>query len=59
MHEYLNPAQAGHVAGMATSTLANRRALGLPPAYLKLPNGLIRYRYADLVAWIESGSVAA
>lgn len=57
LHDYLTPKQVGDRFGIAPGTLANWRALGKGPAWVKLPSSSIRYRLADLVAWIESGSM--
>lgn len=56
-HDYLDPGQVQDRFGIATGTLANWRSLGKGPNAVRLPNGRIRYRLADVIAWIESGSV--
>jgi hypothetical protein len=56
---YLTAAEVQDRFGIATGTLANRRALGQSPEYVKLPNGRIRYRLADVTNWIESGYIGA
>lgn len=59
MHTYLTAHAVAEKYGIAVGTLANRRCLGLSPEYVRLPNGRIRYREADIIEWIESGTVAA
>lgn len=41
------------------SRLRQWRYLGTGPAYRKLENHLVRYRWADVEAWLEQGPAAA
>ena len=52
--DYLTPAQAAQVLHLAEHTLANLRSKGTGPTYAKVC-GRIRYLYADLLDFIESG----
>lgn len=45
--------QAAEHIGVAKQTLANWRSLGKGPTFSKRGN-LVRYRWADLDAWLES-----
>lgn len=49
---------AGHT-GFAVGTLRNWRMHGKGPAFIKLPNGSIRYDIAELERWMLSGEKAA
>lgn len=42
---------------VATQTLANRRARGEGPPYIKLGSGRIRYRRAEVLAWLEESTI--
>jgi len=54
----LIPQEAAAMLRYEIQTLANRRFKGLGPKYIKLPpNGHIRYRLADLKAFIEENSI--
>lgn len=44
---------AANILGLAPATLRNMRANGRGPSFVKV-GGLVRYRDADLVEWIES-----
>lgn len=50
----LREAEAAEFLGMARGTLRNWRVYGIGPEWVKLPNGSVRYRVADLMEWIES-----
>lgn len=53
----LKPPAAAEYLGLAVGTLNNRRSAGLGPTYIRLPNRQIRYRVADLQAWLDAGEV--
>jgi hypothetical protein len=54
--DLFDPVAAGAYLGgtrpIAKQTLAKYRCHGRGPTFHKLPNGLIRYRKADLDAWL-------
>lgn len=51
----VDAADAARLLSVAQSTLDNWRSLGIGPAYLRLGSkgGRVRYRTADLKAWLE------
>ena len=50
--------QAAHVCSLSHDTFRRRRRDGTGPVYCRIggPNGPIRYRIADLEAWLQSCS---
>ena len=53
--EMLSNAQAAEVLGVTPGTLNTWRSEGrYPIPYVKVGTKLVRYRRADLLAWIES-----
>jgi predicted DNA-binding transcriptional regulator AlpA len=50
----LNEYQAGAVLGLGVKVLRRRRADGTGPKYVKLNGFSIRYKLADLQAWLAS-----
>jgi predicted DNA-binding transcriptional regulator AlpA len=52
----LSPEEAARKLGLRLGTLANRRSLGLGPAYIKLGRA-VRYREEDLETFIEQHRV--
>ncbi len=55
--EFLNTKEAAEALGLSPITLRKWRCLGKGPGYLRLNPRLIRYRRADLEAWLERGAV--
>jgi predicted DNA-binding transcriptional regulator AlpA len=51
--QLLTEADAAKLLGLAPATLRNMRPKGRGPSYIKV-GGLVRYRHADIVDWIES-----
>jgi predicted DNA-binding transcriptional regulator AlpA len=51
--QLLTETDAGQLLGLAPATLRNMRCSGRGPAFIKI-GGLVRYRHADLVDWIEA-----
>jgi predicted DNA-binding transcriptional regulator AlpA len=49
----LTPKEAGKILGYSESFLAQRRAAGTGPAYVKVSSRAVRYRREDLDAWVE------
>lgn len=49
------PAEVAEILGVSTVTLAKHRAHGTGPAHLVLGPRTIRYREADLEAFLEAG----
>lgn len=54
--EYVTARQAAEFIGLAAQTLANKRSMGLPPAYCKIGKA-IRYSTSDLIKFMESCKV--
>lgn len=56
----LKPKQAAALLDYAPQTLANMRATGRGPKFVKLGNGATRYRPSDLRAWqsVRNGHAA-
>jgi len=55
----MTTAQAAQYAGFAESTFEKYRVYGTGPRYLKLGKKSVRYRKADLDAWLESQIVSS
>lgn len=52
----LNEKEAAPLVGLSVRTLQQRRWLGLPPDYVKVPGTrAVRYRLSDLLAYVEQG----
>jgi hypothetical protein len=49
----MNHRALGHMLMIPVGTLRRWRLTGVGPAFLKL-NGLVRYRRADVMAWLET-----
>lgn len=50
---YLTPKQAAAMIGYSPGTLANLRAAGAGPRWVK-PRGRVLYPRSDLIEWLES-----
>lgn len=50
--------EAAEILGVSRSFLAKQRMKGLGPPYVRLSPGAIRYRIADLEAWMQQQRVA-
>jgi len=50
----IDTAEAAKRLGLSKSTLNKARLTGKGPPYLKLIGGRVRYRPADLDAWLEA-----
>ena len=46
---YLKEKEVADILMVSVKTIQNWRWRGLPPAYTKI-NGIVRYRYADIIA---------
>ena len=60
--DYLKPAEASKVVKLTVRTLATMRSEGRGPAYSKLSpgrSGHVRYKRADLIAWMSRNNVSA
>jgi len=55
--EYLTSRQVGQMAGFSAKALEAMRARREGPIFLKVGNS-VRYRVADVRAWIEHGGAA-
>ena len=52
----LTEKEAAPIVGFTFRTLQQRRYMGLPPDYVRLPGSdSIRYRLSDLLAYVEQG----
>lgn len=52
----LTEKEAAPIVGFTFRTLQQRRYMGLPPNYVRLPDSdSIRYRLSDLLAYVEQG----
>ncbi|MGV9672467.1 MULTISPECIES: helix-turn-helix transcriptional regulator [unclassified Gordonia (in: high G+C Gram-positive bacteria)] len=56
--DLLNTKQAAEYVGLAFQTMSNMRWRGDGPAYVKMGR-TVRYRRADLDAWVASQVVSA
>lgn len=59
MSAWLTEKVAADYAGFSPGTFRNWRLYGIGPAFVKLPNGSIRYSAEELERWIRSGEKAA
>jgi predicted DNA-binding transcriptional regulator AlpA len=50
--ELLTEAQVATLAGVAARTVASWRQRGMGPRYLRLTAHTLRYRRADVLAWL-------
>ena len=58
----LHERDAAQILGVSASTLRRWRSLRRGPPYVRVggkPGGAIRYREADLLAWLASNTVSA
>ncbi|MEU3340694.1 helix-turn-helix domain-containing protein [Streptomyces sp. NPDC006668] len=56
--ELLTPAETAPIVKLSVSTLKDKRWKGTGPRYIKLSpgrGGRIRYRRADVLAWLAGG----
>lgn len=54
----LNEKEAAPLLGLSVRTLQQRRYLGQPPRFIRLPGGrAVRYRLSDLLAYVAEGEV--
>ncbi|MFC7942268.1 helix-turn-helix transcriptional regulator [Microbacterium oxydans] len=53
MDELMTPEQLAEYLQVSTGSLANDRYLGKGPRFVKLGAKLVRYRRADVTAWLE------
>ena len=53
--DLLNESEVAHMLGIATGTTRNWRSLRIGPTYVKLGKRSVRYRRADVEAFISSG----
>jgi predicted DNA-binding transcriptional regulator AlpA len=56
--EWLTPAQAGAYCGMTARSLEDLRYRKQGPAFSKVGERIVRYRRADIDAWLLSGGTA-
>jgi excisionase family DNA binding protein len=57
MPRLLNTREAAEYVGLAPETLESRRVRGGSPVFVRLGRA-VRYRLADLDAWVEAHAVA-
>lgn len=53
--EWFTPAEAGDYLSLSAKTLENLRLQGGGPSFSRLGYRIVRYRRADLDAWLEAG----
>lgn len=53
-NDLLTALEAGKVLGLSSKTLANQRSSGLGPPFIRNAPGRVRYRYGDLINFIEA-----
>lgn len=53
---YLTDVEAARLLSVSPQTLRNWRSLGEGPPYIK-KNRLVRYRFDDLITFMESGRI--
>ncbi|GGL88569.1 hypothetical protein GCM10009706_29030 [Curtobacterium citreum] len=56
MESLLTPKQVGEIAGVTEPALAQMRYRGTGPVYRQLSARTIRYREADVQAWIDASA---
>ncbi len=56
--QLLNETQAADILCYSVRALQNWRHRGGGPRFVKVSTRSVRYRYSDLVAWIESRTVS-
>jgi len=56
MDALLTAAQVSKITGMSETALAQGRYRGTGPVYLRLSARTIRYREADVQAWIDASA---
>jgi predicted DNA-binding transcriptional regulator AlpA len=52
-HRFLTEAAAAHLLGISTMTLIRMARRGEGPPRLKLSDRMVRYRLADVEAWVR------
>jgi predicted DNA-binding transcriptional regulator AlpA len=55
--ELFTPRELARFLGLAEHTIYRYRQDGIGPDYFYLPNGRVRYKRADVEAWMEGRSV--
>jgi predicted DNA-binding transcriptional regulator AlpA len=50
--DLLEPSEAAHLLGLSVATLARWRMAGKGPAFVRPAPRLVRYRRADIDAWL-------
>ncbi|MEM0988688.1 MAG: helix-turn-helix domain-containing protein [Pseudomonadota bacterium] len=53
--EWFTPSEAGEYLRLSDKTLENLRLRGEGPVFSRLGHRIVRYRRADLDAWLEAG----
>ena len=54
---YFTPVQAAKFLGVSKYTLQNQRVQRVGPPFIKIRNRLVRYKKADLIAYLEKNRV--
>jgi len=50
----LSPVEAGELLQLQPSTLAQYRSKGQGPKYVRLSKNVVRYKFSDLISYIDS-----
>ncbi|QLL08847.1 helix-turn-helix transcriptional regulator [Mycobacterium vicinigordonae] len=53
----VDPPAAGRRLGVNVDTLKRWRRLGIGPTYIRIAHNRVRYRVADLDAWLDARAV--
>jgi predicted DNA-binding transcriptional regulator AlpA len=57
MPKLMTPQELAAMTGLRVQTLAKMRCQGHGPAFVKLSHRAVRYKAADVAAWIDSNVV--
>lgn len=56
-NEFLSEGDLEHMGIASRRTLQGWRLLGRGPRYYKISNGMVRYRWTDIEAWLAACAV--
>jgi predicted site-specific integrase-resolvase len=54
---FITQKKAASILGVCYQTLWHWRRKGLGPSYTRSPGGKVRYRYDDVIGWVEAHRV--
>lgn len=55
-YQLLTEAQVAELIGLSQRALQSWRNKGIGPNFVKINNKVVRYRYGDLVAWVNQNT---